>query len=150
VRFINRITPVEVTRLANYLTQAPKPPKGLTLPLSGYLHQDTFGVPDHSYAVNVIQTIQPQPTSTGTESASLILDIDVFVAQPFAPVDTFYLEDIRQSASKVAQYTHGMILEQFGDNSLVFDAVVRNLGIIGEAARQLPDEAKAMMPEVEW
>jgi uncharacterized protein with HEPN domain len=43
-----------------------------------------------------------------------------------------------------------MILEQFRDNSLVFDAVVRNLGIIGEAARQLPDEAKAMMPEVEW
>jgi hypothetical protein len=55
----------------------------------------------------VIQTIQPQLTSTGTESASLILDIDVFVTQPFAPVDTFYLEDILQSASKVAQYTPG-------------------------------------------
>jgi hypothetical protein len=107
VRFINRITPVEVTRLANYLTQAPKPPKGLTLPLSGYLHQDTFDVPGYSYAVNVIQTIQPQLTSTGTESASLILDIDVFVTRPFAPVDTFYLEDILQSASKVAQYTPG-------------------------------------------
>lgn len=140
---------MEVTRLANYLTQAPKPPKGLTLPLSGYLHQDTFDVPGHSYAVNVIQTIQPQLTSTGTESASLILDIDVFVTQPFAPVDTFYLEDILQSASKVAIHPR-MILEQFRDSSLVFDAVVRNLGIIGEAARQLPDEAKAMMPEVEW
>ncbi len=98
---------MEVTRLVNYLTQAPKPPKGLTLPLFGYLHQDTFDVPGHSYAVNVIQTAQPQLTSTGTESASLILDIDVFVTQPFAPVDTFYLEDILQSASKVAQYTPG-------------------------------------------
>lgn len=43
-----------------------------------------------------------------------------------------------------------MTLDQFRDSNLVFDAVVRNLEIIGEAAKQLPDEAKAMMPDIEW
>lgn len=87
VRFINRIMPVEITKLADFLTQIPEHPENLALPLSSYLHQDTFDVPGHPYAVNMVQTIQPQPTSAGTESASLILDIDVFVTQPFEPVE---------------------------------------------------------------
>lgn len=33
---------------------------------------------------------------------------------------------------------------------VVFDAVVRNLEIIGEAAKHLPPEGKAMMPQVDW
>jgi uncharacterized protein with HEPN domain len=63
---------------------------------------------------------------------------------------TFYLEDILDSASKVLAYTQGMTLESFCNNDLVFDAVVRNLEIIGEAAKHLPDEAKAAMPDIEW
>jgi|SRR5680860_102850 len=63
---------------------------------------------------------------------------------------TFYLEDILQSASRVVHYTQGMTLQQFQENGLVFDAVVRNLEIIGEAAKHLPAEAKAMMPDIEW
>lgn len=86
VRFINQIIPVETARLADYLTQPPRYPKNLELPLSGYLHHDTFDVPGHPYAINVIQTIQPQPTRAGIEGAGLILDIDVFVTQPFEPV----------------------------------------------------------------
>ena len=43
-----------------------------------------------------------------------------------------------------------MTLETFRDNEVVFDAVVRNLEIIGEAAKHLPDEAKTLMPEIEW
>ena len=47
-------------------------------------------------------------------------------------------------------YTYRMTLDQFRDNSLVFDAVFRHLEIIGKVAKQLPDEAKAMMPDIEW
>ena len=43
-----------------------------------------------------------------------------------------------------------MTLESFSSNDLVFDAVVRNLEIIGEAAKHLPDEAKTAMPDIEW
>ena len=63
---------------------------------------------------------------------------------------TFYLEDILGCASKVLSYTKGMTLDSFRGNALVFDAVVRNLEIIGEAAKHLPEETQAMMPDIEW
>ena len=63
---------------------------------------------------------------------------------------TFYLEDILNSASKVLAYTRGMTQEGFRADTMVFDAVIRNLEIIGEAAKHLPDEAKAAMPDIEW
>lgn len=62
----------------------------------------------------------------------------------------FYLEDILESARKVQRYTEGMTFEQFQSQDLVFDAVVRNLKIIGEAAKRLPTDSKAMMPAVDW
>ena len=62
----------------------------------------------------------------------------------------FYLEDILESARKVQRYTEGLRLEQFQSQDVVFDAVVRNLEIIGEAAKHLPPDARAMMPTVDW
>ena len=62
---------------------------------------------------------------------------------------TFYLEDIQESAQKIRQYTRGITRETFGEG-LVFDAVVRNLEIVGEAAKHLPPDAIAAMPEIEW
>lgn len=63
---------------------------------------------------------------------------------------TFYLEDIQESARKIRLYTRGLTRETFGSNAMVFDAVIRNLEIIGEAAKHLPPEAAAAMPDVEW
>src|SRR3990172_8594003 len=63
---------------------------------------------------------------------------------------TFYLEDILESARKTARYTQGMTLDEFRDNDVIFDAVIRNLEIIGEAAKHLPAEVRTMMPDVEW
>lgn len=63
---------------------------------------------------------------------------------------TFFLEDILEAANKVVRYTNGLTLEAFQRDELVFDAVVRNLEIIGEAAKHLPRDVQEMMPEVEW
>lgn len=63
---------------------------------------------------------------------------------------TFFLEDILEASNKVLRYTNAMTLETFQSDELVFDAVVRNLEIIGEAAKHLPAEIHEMMPEVEW
>jgi uncharacterized protein with HEPN domain len=46
---------------------------------------------------------------------------------------TFFLEDIQESCSRVLCYTQGMTFEQFKADNKTYDAVVRNLEIIGEA-----------------
>jgi uncharacterized protein with HEPN domain len=60
------------------------------------------------------------------------------------------LEDIVEYGSKIAQYTARMSLEEFCGNDLVFDAVVRNVELLGGAAKQLPGEVTASMPEAAW
>ena len=63
---------------------------------------------------------------------------------------TFYLEDILNAVRKILRYTQGIDFDEFNRNELIVDGVVHNLEIIGEAAKHLPDEARAMMPDIEW
>ena len=43
-----------------------------------------------------------------------------------------------------------MNFEDFSNNELIQDGVIRNLEIIGEAVKNLPDDVKKDYPEVEW
>ncbi len=61
-----------------------------------------------------------------------------------------YLEDIRDACAKIRAYVAGMTQEQFQADGKTFDAVVRNLAIIGEAAKGLPQEMRTRMPTVDW
>jgi uncharacterized protein with HEPN domain len=61
-----------------------------------------------------------------------------------------YLDDMRAAAEKVLRFTQGLDLARFVDDEKTFDAVVRNLEIIGEAAKHMPAEVQARYPEVEW
>ena len=40
--------------------------------------------------------------------------------------------------------------EEFEKTRLVYDATLRNLELIGEAARNVPDEVRAKAPDVPW
>ena len=61
-----------------------------------------------------------------------------------------YLEDILKSAAKVQRYTDGMSFEDFLADERTLDAVVRNLEIIGEAAKNVPEKVRLRYPEIEW
>jgi uncharacterized protein with HEPN domain len=61
-----------------------------------------------------------------------------------------YLEDILTSSTKVLRYTQGMTLEQFIADERTYDAVIRNLEIIGEAAKNIPDDIRTNYPDIEW
>ncbi|GAH27329.1 unnamed protein product [marine sediment metagenome] len=61
-----------------------------------------------------------------------------------------YLEDILASISKISKYIDVMSFEEFSTHSLVQDAVVRNLGIIGEASRNIPDKIREMKENIDW
>ena len=52
------------------------------------------------------------------------------------------LEDILEAAAKIEQYTKNLTQDDFIKNSMVVDAVVRNLEIIGEAQKMSPLEYK--------
>jgi len=61
-----------------------------------------------------------------------------------------YLEDIKDSIEKIEKYTRDLSLDEFIKNTLTIDAVVRNLTIIGEAARNIPEEVKLKNPDIAW
>lgn len=54
------------------------------------------------------------------------------------------------SAEKVMAYTEGLDLERFATSGLNYDATVRNLELLGEAATHIPDAIRADHPEIPW
>lgn len=61
-----------------------------------------------------------------------------------------YLEDIVEAIRKIRTYISGLALPAFAADSKTLDAVVRNLEIIGEAAKNVPPDIRAQSPEVDW
>ncbi len=61
-----------------------------------------------------------------------------------------YLEDIESGCKKVIRYTDGLSFDQFLLDEKTFDAVLRNLEIIGEAVKNVPDEIRNQHPEISW
>lgn len=61
-----------------------------------------------------------------------------------------YLNDILNSIRKIENYTENLSYENFVNDELIQDGVVRNLEIIGEAVKNLPKEIKNKIPEIEW
>jgi uncharacterized protein with HEPN domain len=61
-----------------------------------------------------------------------------------------YLDDMLEACRKVERYTDGMTSEAFRADERTCDAVVRNLEIIGEAAKHVPDELRRQVPGIDW
>ena len=61
-----------------------------------------------------------------------------------------YITDILESAKKIKKYIKGMTFTDFKKDDKTLDAVIRNLGIIGEAAYRLPKEFTKKYPETPW
>ena len=57
-----------------------------------------------------------------------------------------YLEDMLVCCSKVLDYTRGLELPGFLANAMVYDAVVGNLEILGETAKNIPAAVQVMRP----
>jgi uncharacterized protein with HEPN domain len=61
-----------------------------------------------------------------------------------------YLEDIRDAIDKVKRYTTGLSRETFENDDKTVDAVVRNLEIIGEACKMIPESVRLAHAKIEW
>lgn len=61
-----------------------------------------------------------------------------------------YLDDILQSIERIEQATQGLTREEFDEDVVVQDAVVRRIEVIGEAVKQTPSEFKEKHSEIPW
>ncbi|MGI8785775.1 MAG: HepT-like ribonuclease domain-containing protein [Acidobacteriota bacterium] len=61
-----------------------------------------------------------------------------------------YLDDILESIAKIERYTEALSYEQFVDDELRVDAVIRNLEVVGEAAKKIPSSLRDAHSGVEW
>lgn len=62
-----------------------------------------------------------------------------------------YLEDIIAQISKIETFvSHINSLEEFQKNEMVVYACIRALEILGEAAKQIPDDIRQRYPQIAW
>lgn len=62
----------------------------------------------------------------------------------------FYLDDMLNFAGKVLAYTDGLDQAGFVASAMTYDATVRNLELMGEAAIHVPDTIRAAHSEIPW
>jgi uncharacterized protein with HEPN domain len=64
--------------------------------------------------------------------------------------DLAWILDMFQASHKALVYGHGLSEEEFQASSLHQDAILRQLTIVGEAAKRVSVEFRASHPEVPW
>jgi uncharacterized protein with HEPN domain len=62
----------------------------------------------------------------------------------------FYVEDMLVFCGKVVVYTQGLDRASFAADAMRYDATLRNLELIGEAATHVPAEVRAAATDVPW
>ena len=62
----------------------------------------------------------------------------------------FYIQDMIEFSEKVLAYTEGMDQKAFIADGLIYDATLRNLQLIGEAATHIPGEVRQAHSEIPW
>ena len=62
----------------------------------------------------------------------------------------FYIQDMIEFSEKVLSYTEGLDQDAFIADELTYDATLRNLELIGEAATHIPSEVREAYPDIPW
>jgi uncharacterized protein with HEPN domain len=61
-----------------------------------------------------------------------------------------FLRDMLEAARKVIRFTADRQLESFVADEMAYDATLRNLEVLGEAAKCIPEEVRQRHPDVDW
>jgi uncharacterized protein with HEPN domain len=61
-----------------------------------------------------------------------------------------YLKDIFDSIIRIENYVLDLNYEDFEDDRKTVDAIVRNIEIIGEATKNIPDSVRKNYPDIPW
>lgn len=61
-----------------------------------------------------------------------------------------FVKDIVDAITKIESYIKDLDYNTFAQNSMIIDAVIRNLEIIGEATKNIPDDVKKRYQGIPW
>ena len=61
-----------------------------------------------------------------------------------------YLQDVVEAINRIELYIQDTTRLQFEIDQMRFDAVVRNLEVIGEAIKRVPDSIRENYPSIAW
>lgn len=61
-----------------------------------------------------------------------------------------YLEDIVKFSNRVILYTKDLTITELIEDYKTYDAVLRNIELMGEAVKNIPPEVRGKYPEIEW
>ena len=61
-----------------------------------------------------------------------------------------YVADMASFSERALSFTEGMDQDGFAADLRTYDAVLRNIELIGEAARQIPEQVQELHPQIPW
>ena len=61
-----------------------------------------------------------------------------------------YVRDMIEFAERVVSYTDGLDYDAFVADGLTYDATLRNIELVGEAATHIPEEIRTEHTEIPW
>jgi len=64
--------------------------------------------------------------------------------------DLAFIEHILLCIGKIQEYTKSLTAQEFNNNELIQDAVIRNIEIIGEATKKISKDLKSQYREIPW
>ena len=62
----------------------------------------------------------------------------------------FYVQDMQEFGEMVLSYTRGLDQEAFIADRRTYDATLRNIELIGEAATHVPLDVREAYPDIPW
>lgn len=63
---------------------------------------------------------------------------------------SIFIADIKTSIGRILEYSNGLSYEDLINDNKSYDAILRNLEIIGEAVKNIPEEIKIKNSYIEW
>ena len=61
-----------------------------------------------------------------------------------------YLRDIHLFCGRVLEYTQNLSQSALVADQRTYDATLRNLELIGEAVKNIPEDVRVLYPHIEW